>query len=291
MKRFITRKRINYKKTLVIIILIFLIIMIRAIIYKKENSKKYERLIDNVFNMPINNEFNIELSKVLEPTTIIRNIIKEYQIVYPINNKNNDDPNKEPIIYIYNTHQSEEYISDSLSNYNITPTVYIVSNILKKELEKYNIYSVVEDESIKEILSNNNWQYKDSYKASRELLNKTKDKYPTIKYYLDLHRDSISSTTTINDKEYAKMMFVLGMNHTNYEKNEKLMLNINNYLENKYPSVMKNMLYANKNIFNQDFNENCFLIEIGGNKNTLEEVYNSTLILAEAISFIINGEI
>ena len=42
----------------------------------------------------------------------------------------------EPILYIYNTHQTEEYVSNSLANYNITPTVYMAANILKKELEK-----------------------------------------------------------------------------------------------------------------------------------------------------------
>ena len=49
------------------------------------------------------------------------------------------------------------------------------------------------------------------------------------------------------------------------------------------------LIDAKKNIFNQDFNENVFLIEIGGNENTLEEAYNSAMVLADAISSVIGA--
>ena len=86
------------------------------------------------------------------------------------NNDNNDkvnDSKKEPILYIYNTHQTEEYVSSSLANYNITPTVYMAANILKKELEKYNVYSVVEDENIKMVLNEEYMNYRRKHPRCR----------------------------------------------------------------------------------------------------------------------------
>ena len=44
-------------------------------------------------------------------------------------------------------------------------------------------------------------------------INATKEKYPSIIYFIDIHRDSIKrgqSTVTIGDKNYAKVLFVVG---------------------------------------------------------------------------------
>ena len=236
------------------------------------------------------------------PETILKSTFSGVEMVEDIkkvysdsgdNKENNDkvnDNKNEPILYIYNTHQTEEYISSSLANYNITPTVYMAANILKQELEKYNVYSVVEDENIKTVLNENGWSYKDSYSASRLWLERTKEKYPSIKYYLDLHRDSVSLTTNINNKSYARIMYVLGMNYDGYENNEALMVKLNDYTKEKYPGLSRDILYAKKNTFNQDFNENVFLVEVGGNNNNFNEVYNSVLALAEIIGNVIGSE-
>ena len=255
-------------------------------------------LINNSTNISSNYLAFAEIFNILDASSLIKTTISEFDKVNIKEvikenesniNKEEDIKIKEPILYIYNTHQSEEYKSESLANYNITPTVYMLANIIKKELDNNGIYTIVEDENIKDVLNKNNWLYKDSYKASRLWLENINNKYPTIKYYLDLHRDSVSETIVIDNKRYAKMMFVLGMNHSNYEKNEVIVKKLYNYLDIKYKGIVKDTLYAKKNIFNQDFNENVFLIEIGGNENTLEEAYNSAMVLADAISSVIGA--
>ena len=255
-------------------------------------------LINNSINISSNYLAYAEIFNILDASSLIKTTISEFDKVNIKEvikenesniNKIEDLKIKEPILYIYNTHQSEEYKSESLANYNITPTVYMLANIIKKELDKNGIYTIVEDENIKDVLNKNNWLYKDSYKVSRLWLENINNKYPTIRYYLDLHRDSVSETIVIDNKRYAKMMFVLGMNHSNYEKNEVIVKKLYNYLDSKYKGIVKYTLYAKKNIFNQDFNENVFLIEIGGNENTLEEAYNSAMVLADAISSVIGA--
>ena len=306
MKRFIARKRVNYNRIKLIALLIIILVgtMLSIKIFKgSPNIDIANNLISDSLNYSNDLSFldiiNFNLSG---PETILKSTFSGVEMVEDIkkvysdsgdNKENNDkvnDNKKDPILYIYNTHQTEEYVSNSLANYNITPTVYMAGNILKQELEKYNVYSVVEDENIKTVLNEHNWVYKDSYSASRLWLERTKEKYPTIKYYLDLHRDSVSLTTNINNKSYARIMYVLGMNYDGYENNEALMVKLNEYTKEKYPGLSRDILYAKKNTFNQDFSGNVFLIEVGGNNNNFNEVYNSILALAEIIGNVIGSE-
>ena len=300
MKRFITKRKYNFKYQIIILLLtLILSIYVSSQIIKKINIESLSNnLINNSINISSNYLAYAEIFNILDASSLIKTTISEFDKVNIKEvikenesniNKEEDLKIKEPILYIYNTHQSEEYKSESLANYNITPTVYMLANIIKKELDKNGIYTIVEDENIKDVLNKNNWLYKDSYKASRLWLENINNKYPTIRYYLDLHRDSVSETIVIDNKRYAKMMFVLGMNHSNYEKNEVIVKKLYNYLDSKYKGIVKDTLYAKKNIFNQDFNENVFLIEIGGNENTLEEAYNSAMVLADAISSVIGA--
>lgn len=190
---------------------------------------------------------------------------------------------KEPLVYIYNTHQTEDYNPGSLREYNITPTVYMASVMLQKALEKEGIFSIVEDANIKEILNLNGWSYGSSYLASRMLLEEAKKDYPSIKYFIDLHRDSVSGTTTIDKLTYAKLMFVVGMNHEKYNENQNLVMRLHDYIKSNYESVIKNVYYSKNGKYNQDFDTNTFLVEIGGPDNKIDEVYNSVSLLAEAL--------
>ena len=306
MKRFIARKRVNYNRIKLIALLIIILVgtMLTIKIFKgSPNIDIANNLISDSLNYSNDLSFldiiNFNLSG---PETILKSTFSGVEMVEDIkkvysdsgdNKENNDkvnDNKKDPILYIYNTHQTEEYVSSSLVNYNITPTVYMAANILKQELEKYNVYSVVEDENIKKVLNEHNWVYKDSYSASRLWLERAKEKYPSIKYYLDLHRDSVSLTANINNKSYARIMYVLGMNYDGYENNEALMVKLNDYTKEKYPGLTRDILYAKKNTFNQDFSGNVFLIEVGGNNNNFNEVYNSVLALAEIIGNVIGSE-
>ncbi len=291
MKRFITRKKYNiYKIKLFIFFVIFLFSIFFSL--KLLNKVNDDSLVNYLLNNSVSNNFNfVDLMNfnLSKPDSIIQNTISSVTGLSEVVPVVNNDSNKDPLIYIYNTHQSEEYLAGNLANYNISPSVYMASNILKKELEKYNIYSIVEDDNIKDLLNKNGWGYNNSYKASRIWLNNIREEYPSIKYFIDLHRDSVSQRVTIGDKGYAKIMFVLGMNYDTYEENEKIMLDLNEFLNDNYYGISRDILYAKKNTFNQDISSGVILIEVGGNESSLEEVYNSVVVLAEAISNTLGG--
>ncbi len=302
-KRFITYPKYNFNIIKIVVYIILAIIgfiLTIKVLFNKYIENNSEERVNEMLAISSNNLIgNISIldlanMKLSKPETLLSmsfgpvNDIK-YENVEP---KEKEEPvikKKEPLIYIYNTHQTEEYDAGFLKEYNITPTVYMAANILKKKLSNLGIEAIVEDENIVDVLRKNNWKYSESYYASWLWLEKAKEKYPTVKYYLDLHRDSTSGKVTINDKPYAKMMFVIGMNHDNYEKNEKLMLDLNSYLNENYEGLMRPVFYGKRSRYNQHFNENVMLIEVGGSKNNIEEVQNSVDALGDALAHILGG--
>ena len=75
-----------------------------------------------------------------------------------------------PLIYLYNSHQTEEYKSSTYAEFSVNPTVVMNDYILEDIFNKNGFKTIVEENSIKDILNKNNWNYTYSYKASRVLL-------------------------------------------------------------------------------------------------------------------------
>ena len=202
---------------------------------------------------------------------------------------------KDPLIYIYNTHQTEEYETSTILDYSIKPTVTISNYILEEIFNKNKLYTYVEEANIKEILNKNSWNYSYSYKATRILLEQRKQEHPTLKYFIDIHRDSITkdkTTVIINNKSYAKILFLIGLENPNYQENLLFTEKLNNLINQKYPNLTKGIYKKGgpgvNGVYNQDFSKYLILVEMGGYQNTPIEVLNSSLALAECFMEVIN---
>ena len=205
------------------------------------------------------------------------------------------EESKAPLIYIYNTHQTEEYETSTILDYSIKPTVTITNYILEEIFNKNKLYTYVEESNIKEILNKNSWNYSYSYKATRILLEQRKQEYPTLKYFIDIHRDSITkdkTTININNKSYAKILFLIGLENPNYQENLSFTEKLNNLINQKYPNLSKGIYKKGgpgvNGVYNQDFSKYLILVEMGGYQNTPIEVLNSSLALAECFMEVIN---
>lgn len=194
--------------------------------------------------------------------------------------------NSSPLVYIYNTHDTEEY-SDSYG-------VYDASFYLRDKLRELGINSIVEENRTSTIRNSNGWNYNLSYRASRINLERVKSENPSIKLFIDLHRDSVGHNSTfvnIGDKGYAKVLFVIGREHTNYLENLHYTQSIDYLISSKFPGLSKGILEKEgpgvNGIYNQDIGYNVILLEVGGNENSSIEVKNTL----DAVSLIIKEKV
>lgn len=212
-----------------------------------------------------------------------------------------EDPNptdiNHPVIYLYNSHQLENYSNENLDIYGITPNVLMASYVLRENLNKLGISTMVEEANMSEILAQNGWNYAYSYQASRSLLEQKKTNYPSLKYFIDIHRDSVSknySTAIIGNNSYAKVLFVIGLDHANWQANFNFATKLNSLIDQYYPGLSRGIIQKQgmnvNGIYNQDVSPNCLLIEVGGVDNTIEEVYHTMNALADILSKQLKGE-
>jgi len=313
--RFKTRKKVplfRYLKiTVFIIILIFLVVKLINFFFMFVNDEMTKKLL---FNYVINDydHYNQNIiNKTISYTSsnLINNpnqMIKT-SIVYEWNDDTDgelidayiENPNEEsniiksdPLVYIYNSHQGEKYVQ---TDEEVEPTVLLASYMLQKSLLNLNINSVVEEQNITEFMRINNMQYYQSYEASRYYLEDAINDYPTIKLYIDLHRDAGSHdnyTININDKDYAKVMFIVGKENPNYLDNLGVIEILNDKINSQYHELSKGILEKEgegvNGIYNQDVSSNVILIELGCNKNNMNEVNNTIEILSQVIGDYVN---
>lgn len=259
------------------------------------NTKKTNNVFYDIVNL---NSTNFLLKYTLGVDTIRED---EEELVSGVEAGYIEDPYdakvKEPILYIYNTHQTEGYQKSNNASYNITPSVLMASYILRESLNDLGIPSMVETNDITELLRVHSWKYSYSYAASKILLEDAIRKNPSLVYFIDLHRDSMSydiTTTTIDDKKYAKVLFVIGKDNPNYEKNLKMAEAINEYIKNINPKLTRGISQKGgsgvNGIYNQNISPNAILIELGGQYNNITEINNTLSILADAIYHYVKGE-
>lgn len=270
------------------------------VLFKKYLAKiPNEELLDNIINdSKLNYDNDTFYDKYINPEYILK-----YTINFDLNNEPNIlDVNKEvdstktPRIFIYSTHDEEEYYDSNLQFYNIVPTVKTAQYILQDYLNDYNLETIVENRSIKDVLVQNNWNYARSYDASRFLVTDiiNSNNFDLI---IDLHRDSgLKSRTTLeyNNKNYAKFLFIIGGENPKYEANLGVANKLNELLENKIPGIsfgvrVKSGIGVN-GVYNQDLSNNLLLIELGGQYNEIEELNNSLEILSKCILEYLEGE-
>ena len=304
-KKFISKRR-KHKK-LKFKFLLFLLLFILSIYKSFRYLLKSNIKIDNKEFVELLLANNIEENKI---TKFIGSINKNYKPVNllstnyyelvdtkkkKVNVNSNSNSNSLPLIYIYNSHQTEEYLPSNFIESEIKPTVMMADYIMEDIFNKNNFNTIVEERSIKQKLNENNWKYYKSYDASRIYIDDTKTNNPSIKYFIDVHRDSLKrdkTTVEINGKSYAKTIFLIGLENANYNENLEFTTKINDKLNEKYPNLSKGIYKKGgegvNGVYNQDNSKYTILLEIGGPENNTTEVLNSTLAFADCFMEVIS---
>ena len=288
MEKFKSRK-FNKKK---IIFILFLIFFILSYFYIYINTN----ILNNYFNSYFSSDEKYDLKSRLLYDSLnkmvslsdINNYKDEEDNVIIIDNivdNNVKFDNSKPMVYIYNTHDTEKYSVPFISDYSVAPTVKMVSYIFKEHLNNEGISVFVENKKIKDYLTKHKLNYYGCYDASRSYI-KEASKNNDFKILIDLHRDSVKYKQTLytkDNKKYAKVMFVVTTKHKSYKKNLKFAEYLDNKLNQDYKGLSRGIYKRSDVIFNQDLNDNAILIELGGVDNQIEELNNTLEILSKII--------
>lgn len=205
--------------------------------------------------------------------------------------------NGKKVVYLYSSHTRESYLpvlpegtkADEAYSHEINMAT--VAKKLGQEFEKRGIGVEVDTTDVTTLLDQQGKKYYQSYDVSRPVVKEAMANNKDLKYLFDVHRDSQPydvTTTTINGKKYARTIFIVGGDHEKYEQNLKLVTDLHNRIDKKYPGlsrgITKKQGTGTDGKFNQDLSENAILIEMGGVDNSLEEVYRTAEAIAEVFS-------
>lgn len=136
----------------------------------------------------------------------------------------------------------------------------------------------------------------DAYERSLSMLEKRKSSGESYDLYIDLHRDAVSSTSTIKKtvniggEDVARFMVLVGQGTTggytekpDWEKNLEIAQRITNCMNNACANLARDVKIKTGR-FNQHIDNCCVLIECGMNTNTLDEVLAGIPYLAQAVA-------
>ena len=191
----------------------------------------------------------------------------------------------DPVVLILHTHATESYLPVSSGNYHSKKeenTVRDVGNTLAKSLEAEGI-AVVHDKTLHDSPSYNNSYYR-SYETAQALLKK----YPTIKCVIDLHRDAISTkgraaTVKIKGKVCSKYSYVIGTTASTYKQNKSFINSLNKVAKASYNGYTGKVLERGYT-YNQNLSTKYLLLEVGYNRNQIEEARNSAHIFGKILA-------
>lgn len=212
---------------------------------------------------------------------------------FPISTEINDSP----LVLIVHTHGSESYLENGYDFYSpketfrsrdAEKTVVHIGEVLCEKLNALGI-GTVHDQTMYDITDFNK-----SYNYSREGIKNALSEYPTVRFVIDLHRDSVFDSngnnikplTVLNGKDCAQLMLVVGTNeggsdHPDWRDNLTFATHLQQKMNDFYPTLAR-PINLRSAAFNQALTKGSILLEVGSCGNTLEEAENAVLLFAQA---------
>lgn len=204
-----------------------------------------------------------------------------------------------PQILIVHTHGSEAYTMPPGQSYEASGdcrttdcgyNVVRVGDELEKVLEEEGL-RVLHDPTLHDYP-----EYSGAYGRSLSAVEEAMEKYPSISFVLDVHRDAISDAdgspykvvSNVAGLNAAQMSFVVGtdgggLEHPGWQENLKLAAAIQQRLTEDCPTLMRPITVRNSR-YNQHVAPGALLVEVGAAGNSLDEALLSARLLARAIA-------
>jgi len=199
-------------------------------------------------------------------------------------------------ILIYHSH-SQEGFADSIPGDKST-TIVGAGDRLAALLEEYG-YRVLHHEGVYDLPTRDN-----AYSNALPIIEQILKENPSIQVVIDLHRDAVAEgtrlVTNIDGVDYAKFMFFNGicrstkgpityLNNPYLEENLAFSFQSQRIAESFFPGITRK-IYLKAWRYNMHLVPRNMLIELGAQTNTVEEIMNTTEILAFVIDKVLSGQ-
>lgn len=203
-----------------------------------------------------------------------------------------------PQVLIYHTHTSEAYLDEDVdwfyesyysrtanNDYNVAAVGEAIAGALRK-----NGIAALHDTTVHDAT------YDGSYERSAQTVTAVRERYPSVKVVLDIHRDALGSderkVKTVfehNGKKGAQIMILAGCDPDNergfahWKNNLNFALKLQHAAEEMYPGMTRPLDFGFF-AYNEYLCDGSLLIEVGTDANTVEEAEYAGVCLANALN-------
>ena len=203
-----------------------------------------------------------------------------------------------PQVLILHTHGSEaytmpegqEYVSTgSFRTADASVSVMRVGDEMAAVLSEHGI-SVLHDRALYD-----DPEYNGAYYRAEDAIEAYLEKYPSISFILDVHRDALEDKAghqykviTREDPSCAQMSLVMGSSWEGWQENLKLAAAVQQHLTDQYPTLMRPVTVRNSD-YNEYFTPGSLLVEVGAAGNTLDEALAAARLFANGFAEVVTG--
>lgn len=211
-----------------------------------------------------------------------------------------------PRVLVLHTHGTEcyqnggdTYSSDEpFRTYDTSKNVVAVGRVFAERLREYGIGVI----HIETMFDGEN--YNEAYVKSAEEVKRILEKYPSVEYVFDIHRDAMfthegvnlapTSPLSLNGGDAAQIMLVVGTDyagapHGEWEDNLSFALKLQKSTLGVNAGLMRSINLRSAS-FNAQYAKGAVLVEIGAAGNTLDEAKRAGELFADGVADVICGD-
>lgn len=201
-----------------------------------------------------------------------------------------------PQVLILHTHGSEAYTMPPGQEYESTGSfrtadasvsVIRVGDEIAAVLSQYGI-SVLHDRALYD-----DPVYEGAYYRAEDAIEAYLEKYPSISFILDVHRDALEDKAghqykviTREDPDCAQVSLVMGSSWQGWQENLRLAVAVQQHLTDSSPTLMRPITVRNSD-YNEYFTPGSLLVEVGAAGNSLEEALTAAQRFATGLAEVI----
>lgn len=198
-----------------------------------------------------------------------------------------------PQVLIVHTHGSEAYTMPAGEEYTATGSfrtddtsrsVVRVGDEIAAVLSSYGI-SVLHDRTL-----HDSPNYNGAYARSLASIEGYLEKYPSLSFVLDVHRDAVQDTSgqqykliSREEPHAAQVSLIMGSDHDRWQDNLRLAVAVAGRLAQSYPTLMRPITLRNYS-YNQSVCPGSMLVEIGAAGNSLDEAIYAARLFAAGLA-------